>query len=1323
MRLVVGWFVVLMWTATAASAQTSGLHWLPNEGQWDDQVRMRADWAGGVTWLEPDGMNIWVAGDGYAELWDHHFEGATAPSGDLVSHGWRVVWEGASGAASHEVLAEAGHRVNMYKGSDPGRWATGLVPETRFKLRDVWPGIDVRIGPRSPGDRAVLPGPGWKEDWIVQPGAELEDLAIRHEGVDLTLQDDGSLRILLGNTAEAKWGAPYAYQTIDGHVKTVDASYVLEGSTVRFLLGDHDPAHPVVIDPDIVFATYIGATQPNWGFTAAYDDDGRAIGGTALWDGELGTYPTTAGAISTAMDATTAPFDCGVTVFNPEGTALEYSTVFGGVNLDVPSSIVTDSQGAIYVLGTTGSPNFPVTAGAYDEGYCGGAGIDLNACCHYPGGGGLPNSASLFVLKLAPAAGGSGLESSTFVGACDGLSGVNEGEFLAYNYGDVFRGEINVDNQDRPWVASVTGSPNFPTVNAPYPDYAGGATDAVLFRLSSDLSTLEWSTFLGGSGADAAYGVQFTPAGEAVVCGGTTSGNFPVPANGQDTSFGGLADGFVIRFPVDGGEPTGGTLFGTNNYDQAYFVQIDNISQVYIYGQSIGTKTITPGTYDESPLAGQYVACFTPDLDALVWHTRVGDPDNTGGVDISPTAFLVSECGEIYLSGWGGAANNGSPYIFDSGTNGMPVTSNAFQTETNNGDFWLAVMSQGGIDLNYATFFGGDESSEHVDGGTSRFDKNGTVYQAMCAGCGGNSDLPTTPGAWSSTNDSFNCNLGVFKFELGELDVGIDVANEGVLCDGLDVDFENTSTPGYAYLWTFDDNSTSTEYEPTHTFPGPGAYSVILTVTDPTGCLAPVNTDIVVNIESPPQPVIFPVDPVCAGEEVELIANGTSALTWTPNPLLNDLTANNHVIVPPVGITQFSVTDVNVCGEGTATMDVLVQEVEAEVTPASTAICIGESTSLVAFGADDAMWSPPLGLDNPNATEVQASPTATTTYSVVLTDDLGCTDEAEATVTVVQGPPGEEVYPSEQICQGFGVQLSGAEGDQWLWSPAEFTNDSSAQDPYVFPDQTTTFTVSILNICGIGTDEVTVEVNVPQALASGDGGICRGDSFFASAQGNDPNSTFSWVPSELATDPGSDQTYLFPEFTTTYTVYVTDSDGCTASDEVTVYITQPPPLTAGPDRRAALLDTLQLWGGSNGLDVIWTPSENLDCPTCVTPTLTVTEPGWYVISAADTTGCVGRDSMFVDVFYPVYVPNSFTPDNDGLNDVFRAEGADLRGFSMRIFNRWGEVIFESDDPEVPWRGDVNGGAHYAPNGVYVWQVQIDQESGPLLLEGHVSLIR
>ena len=212
-----------------------------------------------------------------------------------------------------------------------------------------------------------------------------------------------------------------------------------------------------------------------------------------------GVVPTTAGAISTAMTAATGPFDCGLSVFSADGTNLEYSTVFGGSLLDVPSSIVTDSQGAIYVMGTTGSSDFPVTAGAYDESYCANGAIDLSACCFYPGFGGTPNGTNLYVMKFSPVAGGSTLQASTYVGGCNGPSGVNRGDYLAYNYGDVFRGEINVDDQDRPWVASVTGASDFPTVGGGFGTYGGGTTDAVVFRLSADLSALEWSTFLGGS--------------------------------------------------------------------------------------------------------------------------------------------------------------------------------------------------------------------------------------------------------------------------------------------------------------------------------------------------------------------------------------------------------------------------------------------------------------------------------------------------------------------------------------------------------------------------------------------------------------------------------------------------------------------------------------------------------------------------------------------------------------------------------------------------------------------------------------------------------
>ena len=301
--------------------------------------------------------------------------------------------------------------------------------------------------------------------------------------------------------------------------------------------------------------------------------------------------------------------------------------------------------------------------------------------------------------------------------------------------------------------------------------------------------------------------------------------------------------------------------------------------------------------------------------------------------------------------------------------------------------------------------------------------------------------------------------------------------------------------------------------------------------------------------------------------------------------------------------------------------------------------------------------------------------------------------------------------------------MPGAEGDQWLWSPAEFVNDASLQFPYASPEETTTFSVAIANVCGIGTDEMTVEVRVPEAYASEDGGVCRGQSFEVSAAGNDPNSTFQWQPAELVVSAGSGTTAVFPNFTQTFTVFVTDSEGCTASDEVTVYVTQPPFIEAGPDREVSWLDEVRLLGSTAGTGAYWTPAENVDCDTCLTPVLTVLEPGWYVLTASDSTGCSGQDSTYVDVFYPVYVPNSFTPDGDGINDVFKVEGEDLRGFWMKVFNRWGEVIFESADPEEPWLGNVDGGDHYAPDGIYFYQVRIEQEGGPLLLEGHVFLLR
>ena len=180
--------------------------------------------------------------------------------------------------------------------------------------------------------------------------------------------------------------------------------------------------------------------------------------------------------------------------------------------------------------------------------------------------------------------------------------------------------------------------------------------------------------------------------------------------------------------------------------------------------------------------------------------------DGTGGAfpDISPSAFLVNNCGNIFVSGWGGATGTQQGSTF-----GLPTTPNAEQLSTDGNDFHLLVLFKDAVSLLYATFFGGPISNEHVDGGTSRFDKNGIVYQSVCGGCGGNSDYPTTPGVWSNTNNSSNCNNAVFKFDMSDIDAKLSVLPQNEGCVPFNATFQNTSTGGLTYFWDYGDGTTS----------------------------------------------------------------------------------------------------------------------------------------------------------------------------------------------------------------------------------------------------------------------------------------------------------------------------------------------------------------------------------------------------------------------------------------------------------------------------------------------------------------------------------
>ena len=222
---------------------------------------------------------------------------------------------------------------------------------------------------------------------------------------------------------------------------------------------------------------------------------------------------------------------------------------------------------------------------------------------------------------------------------------------------------------------------------------------------------------------------------------------------------------------------------------------------------------------------------------------------NSSNPNLSPTAFLVDRCENVYYSGWGGLANSGSGFP-SAGTNGLPVTSDGFQKTTDNNDLYFFVMEKDATSQLYGSFFGQVGGlGEHVDGGTSRFDRNGVIYQSLCANCGGASSarFPTSPGVWAPNNGSLSgCNLAAVKiaFNLAGIAAAIRTSIDGVVrdtsgCVPMAVDFTDTLAMGKQYIWDFNDGSAPVITNgPTtsHTFTSAGMYRVKLIAVDSSSC-------------------------------------------------------------------------------------------------------------------------------------------------------------------------------------------------------------------------------------------------------------------------------------------------------------------------------------------------------------------------------------------------------------------------------------------------------------------------------------------------------
>lgn len=834
-RIVLVWLLIMLGCNAMARQERDTLgvgtmvSFVENRGQWEQPYRYEAQLHDAALFLEDDGLTVALR-----ESVPHPAPATAMPR----YHAYRMRFVASDGATPSGFNPQPSEN-NYFLGNNAAMWRSHVPIYDAVHYDGIYPGIDFEI---YGGSKAL------KYNVIVHPGGDASQVVFEYEGADgVEVTSSGLLRIRTSvrDVVEMK---PYVYQVYGAGDEVEVRSRWRVSRTKEGLyraaveVGGYDPGRDLIIDPVLIFSTYTGSTADNWGTTAAYDSQKNVYTAGLVFN--IG-YPVSLGAYQPSYAGGSC--DIGIFKFDSLGTQRLYATYLGGSSSDMPHSMFVNSFDELLIFGTTGSSNFPVTSGAYQTTFAGGNTVNyLSTTINFQDG------SDIFVSRLS--ADGTQLEASTFVGGSgnDGLNYRNHysnsysivmggNDSLYHNYGDGARGEIITDDLNNIYIGTTTFSADFPVTAGCVQAASGGGQDGAVFKLDHNLRNLLWSTYLGGSGDDAVYSIDVDSAYNLLVCGGTNSANFPITTGTYQTTYGGgPADGFVSKISYAGDRIMTSTYVGDRFYDQVYFVRAGNHDEVFLFGQThyAGPTFIQNAGYS-IPNSGMLLMRLSPGLDILRWSTVFGTPNR---INLSPTAFAADICNRVYAAGWG---RDFVPYLttwYTGGTHGMEVTTDAYSDSTDGQDFYIISLDANANQLKYATFFGELHQSsssygggDHVDGGTSRFDRLGTLYQSVCASCSGTNYFPTTAGAWSDSNRSSNCNNALFRFSVTDDFPVAEFLLPTTGCAPYNLQLTNTGR-GSSFLWDFGDGATSTQRNPSHTYTEPGIYTITLIANLPGGC-------------------------------------------------------------------------------------------------------------------------------------------------------------------------------------------------------------------------------------------------------------------------------------------------------------------------------------------------------------------------------------------------------------------------------------------------------------------------------------------------------
>ncbi|MBW2096640.1 MAG: SBBP repeat-containing protein, partial [Deltaproteobacteria bacterium] len=640
-----------------------------NQGQIPDKnVRLYAKTFGGTAYVTGNGEMIYSFSKATVSK-----KPDSSPAKTVARKTWTVreTLVGASGLKP-EGSDRAKTRVNYFIGNDKTRWKTGLPTFHAVNMGEVYKGINLSL-------KAY--GKTVEKVFTIQPGADPNRIKRKMAGAtSLGINDRGELEAQTG-LGPVRFSRPIAYQVMKGKKKSVQVAYCLEKDTYGFSAGEYDRSRPLIIDPVLVYATFLGGSNSEKGKDIAVDSSGNAYvtGDTSSLD-----FPT-----QNPLQGSAGSQDAFVARIDPSGSSLLYSTYFGGTLDDYANAIAVDSSGNVYVTGSTRSSDFPTHNP-----------IQLDS-----------GGSDAFVTKIN--ASGSSLIYSTYLGG---------------NYGDSGMG-IAVDGLGNAYVTGQVESTDFPTF---FPGSTsiqnalnGSEPDAFVTKINATGTSLIYSTYLGGSQTDAVKDIAIDSSGNAYIVGFTESGDFPTQAPIQ-ASFRGVYDAFLTKINPDASALAFSTYLGGTGTESAAGVAVDDLGNAYITGHT--TSTDFPIFPMQSSLQGtnaggtdvfvSKINTSTPSLPSLVYSTYIG-----GTLDDYAYGIAVDVQGNAYITGYTSSSD-------------FPVY-DRMQDDQTGIDAFVTKIDNSGSSFVYSTYLGGSDSEKAL---SIAVDNLGDAY---ITGYTGSSDFPT----------------------------------------------------------------------------------------------------------------------------------------------------------------------------------------------------------------------------------------------------------------------------------------------------------------------------------------------------------------------------------------------------------------------------------------------------------------------------------------------------------------------------------------------------------------------------------------------------